>query len=617
MERGAPGAIARGAPSASYIRIVVLRKRSGRGEIVVYGGRELLLSLEIKDFAIIDSLKLEFKEGLTVLTGETGAGKSIVVDAVDAVLGGRVTSDQVRFGASKARIDAVFDVGVGTDVQARLLELGVIDDETDGLLVISREIPAQGRTVVRLNGRPAPLSLSRDIGQDLVQIHGQHEHQALLKPQKHIDVLDAVAGQEAIVLRRQVRGLWKEMCDVKNQIAELSENTKERSRRLDILQFQLDEIRKAKIVPNEEEQLVREESMLRHAERLKAASEYTYGFLYGGLGNERSAYDVVEEARKEIDVAASIDEDFVPLLQQINDVSCTLQDIARTVKKRLDTVDWSSKRADWVRQRLDTLVTLKRKYGETLEDVLSYADSIAEEIKFLKEKDESVGELSRRQAEVKKNLAESSLALSAVRRGIIPDFETQVEEELKELGMPNASFAVSVSYEDDSDGIQFDGGRVEPGPDGIERIEFLFSANKGEPEKPLSRIASGGELSRVMLAIRSIAASFEDVPTVIFDEVDAGIGGATSAAVGTKLKTLGNKRQVICVTHLAPIAINASTHFYVFKTATGDRTVTDIKEVTGEARVLEVARMLGMRDPTPTLLKHAREMLAEIPGKVM
>lgn len=568
----------------------------------------MLIELEIKDFAIIDALRLEFRDGLTVFTGETGAGKSIVVEAVEAALGGKTSVDQIRSGAAKARIDAVFEVGGRTGVLADLLEMGLIGDERDHIVVFSREIARQGRSLTRLNGRPVPLSLCQEIGERLVDIHGQHEHQSLLKPDRHIDILDSLGGQEAWDLRQRIARLWVELSSVERQLSDLSSNAQDRQRRLDILRFQLDEIRKAGISPGEEEDLRREEAILSHAERLKAAAEHCYTLLYGDSVG-KSAYDLVVEARRDLEVAASVDEGFLPLCRDVGEASLVLQEAASAIRKRLETVDFSAERADWVRQRIDALGALKRKYGGSLEDVLTYADRVEKEIRSLEEADEGTDALSKRRREIRDELEHLSAALSLIRRSLIPDFEAKVKSGLSSLGMPDASFSVCVSYRDDKDGVELGGKRVALGPRGLERIEFLFSANAGEPQRPLSKIASGGELSRVMLTIRSIAASSDDVPTVIFDEVDAGIGGTTAAAVGARLKAIAGRHQVICVTHLAPIAVNASTHFCVSKYIKDGRTVTGVKEVKGEERVLEIARMLGMLDPSAAVLEHAREML--------
>lgn len=568
----------------------------------------MLVELEIKDFAIIDALRLEFKEGLTVFTGETGAGKSIVVEAVEAALGGKVSQDQVRSGAEKARIDAVFDVGRQAEVIAQLLELGLIEDVHEPIVVFSREIPRHGRSSTRLNGKLVPSSLCREIGERLVDIHGQHEHQSLLKPERHVEILDSLGGQRAWELRQRVAHLWAELSSVDRELLRLSSNAKERQQRLDMLRFQLDEIRKAGISPGEEEDLRKEEAILANAEKLRTAVARCYSLIYGD-SLSRSAYDLVVEACRDLEVAASIDEGFLPLYRDVSEASLVLQEAASAMRKRLETIDFSAERANQVRQRIDTLSALKRKYGGSLEEVLAYADGIAKEIRSLEEATENTGTLIKKRKELKEELKDATLALSLLRRRLIPDFETKVKSGLSSLGMPHASFSVSVSYEDDEDGVDLEGRRVAFGPRGLEKIEFLFSANLGEPERPLSKIASGGELSRVMLTIRSIAASSDDVPTVIFDEVDAGIGGTTAVAVSERLRAIADRHQVICVTHLAPIAVNASTHFCVSKNFKDGRTVTDVKEVKGEERVLEIARMLGMVDPSPRVLDHAREML--------
>ncbi|HHY37892.1 MAG TPA: DNA repair protein RecN [Clostridia bacterium] len=573
----------------------------------------MLVELEIKDFAIIDALRLQFREGLTVFTGETGAGKSIVVEAVEAALGGKASQDQVRSGAEKARIDAVFDVGRQAEVIAQLLELGIIEDGQEPIVVFSREIPRQGRSSTRLNGKLVPSSLCREIGERLVDIHGQHDHQSLLKPERHIDILDSLGGQMVWELRQKVARLWVELSAVERDLSGLSSNAKERQKRLDILRFELDEIRKAGISPGEEEDLRKEEAILANAERLRTAVAHCYSLIYGDSVG-RSAYDLVVEARRDLEVAASVDEGFLPLYKDLSEASLVLQEAASAMRKRLETIDFSAERADQVRQRIDTLKALKRKYGGTLEEVLAYADSITEEIRSLEEATENIDALAKKRKELKEELIGATLALSRIRRGLIPDFEAKVKSGLSSLGMPDASFTVSVSYKDDEDGVDLEGRRVALGPRGLERIEFLFSANAGEPERPLSKIASGGELSRVMLTIRSIAASSDDVPTVIFDEVDAGIGGTTAVAVSERLRAIAGRHQVICVTHLAPIAVNASTHFCVSKNVKDGRTVTDVKEVTGEERVLEIARMLGTVDPSPAVLEHAREMLQRAQG---
>ncbi|NPV70881.1 MAG: DNA repair protein RecN [Firmicutes bacterium] len=562
----------------------------------------MLSELRIENFALIESLRVELNPGLNVLTGETGAGKSIIIDAVEMLLGGRASSEYVRSGCDRAVVEAVFVISSNQRARALLRDWGV---EEDDAVVLSREISSTGRSVARVAGRSATAGMLREIAGCLVDIHGQHEHQSLLRPETHIDVLDAFAGGTVAALKSKVAETYAEYQAVIREIRELGGGEKDRARRLDIVRFQVREIESVNPRPGEDATLADEATVLRNAQLLKNAARSAYSRLYEGRG--QSAIDILGEAWSEVASAARVDPRLNQLAESISQVSEVVKDVARDIRIYAERVESNAARLGEVEARIDRIQQLKAKYGDTIDEILAYRDQCNAEIDRLENAAGLAERLGARRDEIEQSLGGICGHLSEERKSTAPRFEARMIEELDAMGVGRAAFSVELSTEEDAGGVPVDGRRLTVSARGVDRAEFLISPNPGEPPKPLARIASGGEMSRIMLALKSITADADQVPCVIFDEIDSGIGGETARAVASRLAGLGKTRQVLCVTHLAHIASRATSHFLIWKETDGARTITRVKSVSGSEREREIARMLG--GSSEIALNHARELL--------
>ncbi len=564
----------------------------------------MLAELHVYQYALIEELHLTWSQGFNVLTGETGAGKSIVIGALGALLGARASADVIRSGAESARVEAVFQVGEHGPVAEALQRLELWED--GGMVILTRELSRSGRHRCRINGRLVSLGLLGEVGRLLVEIHGQHENQALLRPDVHLDLLDAFAGPEVGQLRREVQAAYRRVQQASAALRELEDGARERARRLDLLAFQIAEIEEANLQPGEDEALLAERQRLLHAQRLREELAACYSLLYEGTQEAAAAVDVLGECASRLGAAARLDQELAPLASQVEALAAQLQELARALRRYQEGLVADPQRLEQVEARLELITRLKKKYGSTIPEVLSFAEDCRRQHRALEGSEERADALRAELARLSAELAERSARLSRARRQAAQRLSARVEGELAELGMQSAR--LSVSFGPVTDGVDAEGGRV--GPRGADQIEFLLAANPGEGFRPLARSASGGELARVMLALRTVLQGDEQgVPTQIFDEVDAGIGGRTAHAVGERLARLAAQRQVICITHLAQVASFADGHFAVEKYVTDGRTTVVVRPVQGHDRLAELARMLGGR-VTDTTLEHARELLA-------
>lgn len=567
----------------------------------------MLNEVRIENLAIIDKLGVAFTPGLNVLTGETGAGKSILIDAVELVLGGRASVDLVRSGSERAVVEALFDISGLVQVREGLAELGL--DDGDNQLVLSREVTRAGRSASRVNGRPVTAAMLRRITQHLVDIHGQHEHQSLLQPERHVDMLDSFAGEPALALRRKVAELHRELRRIDDELQQLMGDEKERARQLDLLQFQLGEIDAAKLVAGEDATLHDERKRLAGAEKLFAACEKAYAALRGGDEAGQGAVDAVGAALAELEEMARIDDSVATSVETLRSLSYQIEDIARELARYRDMIEFNPERLDEVTRRLDQIAGLRRKYGDNIEEILRYRDEVAAGIERLVGSEQAVARLGEERDRVGAALGAAAAALSAVRQEAAVGLENGVAAELADLGMPRTVLKVQFRHEESDQGVPCGGRRLRVGPRGADMVEFLLSANPGEPLLPLAKIASGGETSRIMLALKTILTGADDVPTVIFDEIDAGIGGRAAQAVAEKLASVAASRQVLCVTHLPQIAAMADAHLGISKRVDGDRTHTVVATLSDAERVDEIGRMLGGAEVTTKTREHAGEML--------
>ncbi len=549
----------------------------------------MLRSLTIEQFAIIERLELTFADGLTVLTGETGAGKSILLGALNLALGERSDPTMVRMGAERARITAVFEVSEAGRLHGQLDALEAAPE--DGTLYLSRELLANGRSQARINGRPVPVSVLKQAGDLLVDLHGQHEHQSLFRPEEQLNLIDERGGTAAAHLLQQINDAWMRRETAIHTYQELKASSEERERLRDLYQYQVQEIDAARLVPGEEELLDQEYRRLMHAERLHELTGLAYERLSAG---EYACLDTLAQAQRALEEAAGFDAQLQPCVDALEAAAIALQETARDARSYRDGIDFTPERLPEVTSRLDLIKSLSRKYGAGIPAILENRDRIAA---LLSQNDQNDQQMETLQGDIgllDRELAQAADALSTIRRETAQALAQQITDALRGLALDRAQVVIEVT----------------PAPlsrSGADAVQFLFSANPTEPVRPLNRVASGGELSRVMLAIKTAAARASAVPTLVFDEVDAGIGGETAHAVANRLRQLADNRQVICITHLPQLAAPADSHVAIEKVDEPDgRTVTRVRQLDRDGRVAELARMLG---GGPAALAHAASLL--------
>jgi DNA repair protein RecN (Recombination protein N) len=562
----------------------------------------MLRELHVRNFALLADVQVEFGTGLNVLTGETGAGKSILVDALGVALGQRASTDVVRAGAEEARVTALFDLSGVPETQTWLTSLGVPVE--GGQIVLAREVAGRGRAYV--NEAPASVSTLRQIGEVLVEIHGQHEGQRLLEPSSHLDLLDAFGGESVLERRRRLSDLVRCWSEMRSSLRALETGERERAQRLDLLRYQVAEIDAARLRPDEVAELRAARSRLANAERLREALALAYDALYGSDG---AAADALGRAAVALRQAADWEGSLIELAATIEGLREGVADAARDARRALDRIDADPARLEEVEARLASVQLLMRKYGDSVDEILSYRERAALEMETLSAADARREEMAAEIAALEGRLGEEASALSRLRNSAAKRMEKAVLSHLRELAMPAVRFRVVLERREDPRGITVDGSVLAISERGVDHAEFLLSANPGEPPRPLRRVASGGELSRVLLAVRSALAGDSPPPVMIFDEIDAGVGGRTGHVIGEKLRALASLSQVLCVTHLPQIASVADHHYAIQKKTDGGRTLTVVERLEGEARVEEVARMLAGKRLTETARRHAREML--------
>jgi len=549
----------------------------------------MLLNLTITNFAIIDRLEVEFGSGFNVLTGETGAGKSIVMDALGLLLGDRASPELIRAGCEEATVEALFDLAGRADLQGVINEAGF---PAGSELILRRVVTRAGRSRAYINGGLATLTQLQPLTEQLVAVCGQHEHQELMGREAHLPLVDAFGGHEALSSEYRERfAAWRATGE---HLARLSEAERERARRLDLLRYQVGEIAEAQLRSGEEDELAAERLLLQNAERLAAAANNGYETLYAADG---AVCAVLGRMAGELEGLAGIDPELGPLAETLRQSLYTLEDVAAQLRSQLSRIGCEPGRQEAVEERLALLTALKRKYGASVAEILEQQAAIVAELDELEHAEETRAALEVELAGQLAALLDVGRRLGAARRDAGGRLGAAMQRELADLSMAGARFELQLTD------------LPEPGPTGLERGEFLLAPNRGEALLPLARIASGGELSRILLALKRVTPGSEQVPTLVFDEVDAGIGGATATAVGDKLRAVSRRAQVLCVTHLPQVAAGADRHFLVVKREVAGRTVTGVESLTGEARVVEMARMLGGAQVTERTLAHARELI--------
>jgi len=568
----------------------------------------MLEELRIQNFAIIDQLELTLGRGLVVFTGETGAGKSIIVDAVALALGGRAESVFVRTGAERASIEATFHLE--PEVQEALRPLLEPEDLWDdpNYLTLTREIRRSGRHTARLNGRVVSLSLLKQVGERLVDIHGQAEHLSLFRVREHIRLLDRYAGLEPAL--QAYRQTYQRLRKVRRELENLRRSETEAAQRADFLAFQINEIESAALQPDEEAHLLAERERLAHAEALAEQTRQAIFLLDEGSAEVPAITDLFGQVAEALHAIAQTDREQADLATEADGLTDALADLTRRLRNYAETLEFDPQRLNAVEERLALIDNLKRKYGATIPDILAYAEQARAELETITHAEERLAALEAEIAALEADLAKQALALSQKRQQAAKRLAKGIEAELRDLRMPSARFRVDFQRRPDPKGLPLPSGeRVAFDERGIDRVEFLLAPNPGEGFKPLAKIASGGESSRLMLALKKVLALADPTPTLIFDEIDQGIGGRIGAIVGQKLHELAQHHQVLVITHLPQLAAYGDAHFRVTKHVRDGRTVTTVEPVEGDARVRELAQMLG--GTTEEMLQSAKALLTQ------
>lgn len=552
----------------------------------------MLTGLHIKNVAVIDETEIELGAGLNVLTGETGAGKSIVIGSVNMILGERGGKDLVRHGEKSALVQAVFS-GCPEQVCALAQELGA--ECEDGELLLTRQISESGKSTCRAGGVIMTAAAMRELGGLLVDIHGQHDSQALLSPARHIGFLDSFAKERVAPVKEAYQNLYETYRALQKKLQSLTENEAQRKARIELLTFQCDEIAKAQLSAGEEEELEAEEKVLAGAEDILKSLSDAYAVLYEG---EFTAYDALSAASRSLSDAADLDARLTQTEAELTDVVYKVGDLASQVRAARDAVEFDPQRLGEVQERLALLSSLKRKYGASVEEVLAYYDTISAELAAMTDGGEDADSVRARLQACETELTEAAAALTRERMMAKEQMETLMAAELSDLDMEKVAFCVGI------EAASF-------GKNGADQVEFMISTNPGEPVKPLSKIASGGELSRIMLALKTVLADSDAVGTLIFDEIDTGVSGRAAGKIAAKLCKIAKRKQVICITHLAQIASAADAHYLIEKEVGEDASSTHIRLLNEAQRVEELSRILGGLTVTETTRSHARELLAE------
>lgn len=554
----------------------------------------MLRELDIRNFAIIDTLSVSFTEGMTVLTGETGAGKSIIIDAVHLLAGGRGSQEFIRHGAQKAEIEGLFHIESDKHpVHKKLEDFGI--QASDGDVLLRRELNGKGKNVCRINGKLVTISILREVGAALIDIHGQHETQELMDEKQHLHLLDQFAGKLLTKAKEGYSHTFEKYTKLKREFASYNENEQQIAQRIDLLTFQLREIEEAQLVPGEEENLLEERKRLQNFTKIFESISQAHEAIQG----ESKGLDWVGNAMTELEHAAAVDEQFQEASESVAGAFYQLQDTSTEIKRILDQLEFDPERLNEIEQRLALLQSLKRKYGSSVEDMLLYQEEQADELDKLLNRDQRLRLDQEKLKELTEDLRIEAEELTMLRKQAAAKLSKAIMEQLKELHMGKASFSVQFNLLPKGKFDRF----------GQDSIAFHISTNVGEPLKPLTKVASGGELSRMMLALKTIFSKHQGITSIIFDEVDTGVSGRVAQAIAEKIAAIARHSQVLCISHLPQVAAMADQHLFIEKKVSKDRTTTSVKELAGRKRTEEMSRMLSGAEITELTLQHADELL--------
>jgi DNA repair protein RecN (Recombination protein N) len=563
----------------------------------------MLVELTIRNFAIIPSLTVSFQNGLHVLTGETGAGKSMIMDAVSLLIGGRASVDYIRHGESKAEIEGLFQLDKQHPIGNLLAELGIeIEDDT---LIFRRDISSQGKSICRINGKLVTLAVLRELGQTLVDIHGQHEHQSLLHEEKHMSLLDKYGKEQIEGHKLEFLNLFQQYKKLKQYIQQLTEGEQQLAQRLDLVRFQLDEIAAANLEPKEDEQLLQEKRKRTHAQKIFKGIEESYDALSGD-GRALDALGIVMHHLEEL---SDFDEELKPSAEIVESIYYQLEDMVHGLNRYREQLEFDPERLTEIETRLMQVDQLKRKYGQSVEEILEYAAKIEDELDTIENKEERIEELVRKQKELILDLVLEAQNLTKTRQQVVVQLVQEIKRELTGLFMEKTEIDIQLSPLSSGEKIEHHGETKMLRQDGWDDVQFLISPNPGEPLKPLSKIASGGELSRLMLSLKAVFSKIEPVTTLIFDEVDTGVSGRVAQAMAEKLYAISRHQQVLCISHQAQLAAMADSHYRIEKEMTDDETITKVTPLKAEESRDELSRMMSGAEVTTATKKHAEELL--------
>lgn len=561
----------------------------------------MLTELSIRNFAIIDSLSVSFETGLTVLTGETGAGKSIIIDAVHLLVGGRGSAEFIRHGESKAEIEGLFQIEDSKHpVFAKAEEFGL--DMNDGMVILRRDISLSGKSVCRVNGKLVTIAILREIGRTLIDIHGQHEHQELMDERLHLPLLDQFGGEKIATALTEYQKLYKRYEIASKQLNNLSQNEQQMVHRLDLIQFQSEEIQKADLKLNEDEELTEERKKINNFEKIHDALQTSYNALNG----EQHAIDWLSVAMSNLEEAAGLDDGLKNSSETVSNSYFLLEEAVSVIRDQLDGLDYDTERVEFIESRLNEINQLKRKYGRTIDEILEYGSRIEEEIEKLQNRESHILKLEKELKSIKADLIIEAKNLSELRQKFAEQLTKKIHQELKDLYMEKTIFKphflqTAYTFDEMSDrGIT---------QSGLDTMEFYISTNPGEPLKPLSKIASGGELSRIMLALKSIFSKHQGITSIIFDEVDTGVSGRVAQSIAEKIHKVASGSQVLCISHLPQVAAMADTHLFIAKNVRAGRTNTSVKPLAESEKIREIGRMISGVEITDLTKQHANELI--------
>ncbi|MET3727874.1 DNA repair protein RecN (Recombination protein N) [Fictibacillus halophilus] len=555
----------------------------------------MLAELSIRNFAIIDSLSVSFTKGLTVLTGETGAGKSIIIDAIGLLIGGRGSTEFVRYGTQKAEIEGLFHIHPGHRVYYKCEEFGIAISDEDEMVVLKRDITENGKSICRVNGKLVTLSVLKEIGQALVDIHGQHETQYLMQPDKHLFLLDSFGDKDFKKELIAYESTFKDYKEINKQLSELSRNEQEIAQRIDLLEYQYQELAGSNLIPDEDVKLEEEKRMLSNFERIHGSLQDAYHNLYG----EGKALELVSSALADFSQVAALDESLKADEEQFGNSFYVLEELTYKIRDMFDSLEYNPERLNSIESRLDELSKLKRKYGTSVKEMIDYSEKIKKELELIQNKDNHIEELKKKQDKLIAKLETSGKRLTKKRAETAKVLKNNIQQQLKELYMEKTKFEVVMKRTEDNQFLRT----------GLDSVEFYISPNPGEPLKPLSKVASGGELSRIILALKTIFSENQGITAIIFDEVDTGVSGRVAQAIAEKIYRVSVGSQVLCISHLPQVAAMSDTHLHISKDTLQGRTVTKVLTLKTDEKVNEIGRMISGVEITDLTRQHAQELL--------